>query len=172
MINIMVDVEADGPVPGLFSMTEIGAIVVEPQLNRTFYGKFSPISPNSNPEALAVTGFTREEIETWPDPKKTMMGFDTWLNRISNGGQERIIFWSDNNGFDWAYVNYYFHAFLGKNPFGHSSNNLRNLYNGLQKSMSASYRDLRKTRHTHNPVDDARGNAEALLRIQEMMKAK
>lgn len=166
----MVDVEADGPVPGLFSMTEIGAIVVEPSLSRTFYGKLAPISPVSNPEALAVTGYTRADIEAFPDPKKTMMAFDIWLNQISNNGQNRLIFWSDNNGFDWAFVNYYFINFEGRNLFGHSSNNLRNVYNGLKKSMSASFRDLRKTRHTHHPLDDARGNAEAMLAIQEMMR--
>jgi hypothetical protein len=27
---------------------------------------------------------------------------------------------------------------------------------------------LRKTKHTHHPVDDAKGNAEALLAMQKM----
>ena len=31
-----------------------------------------------------------------------------------------------------------------------------------------NFKHLRKTRHTHNPVDDARGNAEALLVMKEM----
>jgi hypothetical protein len=30
-----------------------------------------------------------------------------------------------------------------------------------------NFKHLRKTKHTHNPVDDARGNAEALLRIKD-----
>lgn len=29
--------------------------------------------------------------------------------------------------------------------------------------MTKNFKYLRKTRHTHHPVDDARGNAEALL---------
>ena len=33
--------------------------------------------------------------------------------------------------------------------------------------MFGNFKHLRKTRHTHHPVDDARGNAEALLRIME-----
>jgi len=33
--------------------------------------------------------------------------------------------------------------------------------------MFANFKHLRKTRHSHNPVDDARGNAEALLGIKE-----
>jgi hypothetical protein len=78
----------------------------------------------------------------------------------------RPIFISDNNGFDWGFVNYYFHRFLGKNPFGHSSQNLGSLYKGVVKDTFANFKHLRVTRHTHHPVDDARGNAEALLRIQ------
>ncbi len=32
--------------------------------------------------------------------------------------------------------------------------------------MFVNFKRLRKTKHTHNPVDDARGNAEALLEIK------
>ena len=44
MTYIMVDVEADGPIPGDYSMVCFGAIVVEPSLDRTFYGRMKPIS--------------------------------------------------------------------------------------------------------------------------------
>jgi hypothetical protein len=77
------------------------------------------------------------------------------------------MFISDNNGFDWQFVNWYFHHFLDKNPFGHSSTNLGSLYKGVAKDMFVNFKHLRKTKHTHHPVDDARGNAEALLRIKE-----
>ena len=39
MVYIMVDVESDGPIPGDYSMVCFGAIVVEPALDRTFYGR-------------------------------------------------------------------------------------------------------------------------------------
>jgi len=61
MTYIMVDVEADGPIPGDHSMVFFGAIVVEPALDRTFYGRLKPISDKWIPEALQVSGFTREE---------------------------------------------------------------------------------------------------------------
>ena len=41
------------------------------------------------------------------------------------------------------------------------------LYKGVVKDTFANFKHLRKTRHTHNPLDDARGNAEALLQIQQ-----
>jgi hypothetical protein len=33
--------------------------------------------------------------------------------------------------------------------------------------MSLNFKHLRKTAHTHNPVDDAVGNAEALVILQK-----
>lgn len=40
------------------------------------------------------------------------------------------------------------------------------LYKGLEKDMSKNFKHLRKTKHTHHPVDDAKGNAEALLTLK------
>jgi len=169
MAYVMVDVEADGPIPGDYSMICLGAIVVEPKLNRTFYGRLKPISTKHVPEALHVSGFTREETLTFDDPAKVMTEFRSWM---AQQGQGRPFFISDNNGFDWQFVNWYFHHFLGESPFGHSSTNLGSLYKGLAKDMFANFKHLRRTAHTHNPVDDARGNAEALLRMKEDLGLK
>ena len=57
---------------------------------------------------------------------------------------------------------------IGDNPFGHSSTNLGSLYKGLVKDTFKSFKGLRQTPHTHHPVDDAMGNAEALLQMKEM----
>jgi hypothetical protein len=51
---------------------------------------------------------------------------------------------------------------------GHSSTNLGSLYKGLAKDTFVNFKHLRKTRHSHHPVDDAKGNAEALLAMKEM----
>jgi hypothetical protein len=79
------------------------------------------------------------------------------------------LFVSDNNGFDWQFINWYFHHFTGANPFGFSSTNLGSFYNGLVGAMTKNFKHLRKTRHTHHPVDDAKGNAEALLAMRDEM---
>jgi hypothetical protein len=49
------------------------------------------------------------------------------------------------------------------------STNLGSLYKALVKDTFKTFKDLRKTRHTHHPVDDARGNAEALLHMKDKM---
>ena len=69
--------------------------------------------------------------------------------------------------FDWMFICWYFHHFTGANPFGFSSQNLGSLYKGIEKDTSKNFKHLRKTKHTHNPVDDAKGNAEALLTMKK-----
>lgn len=162
---IMVDVEADGPIPGDYSMVALGAVVVEQNLSRTFYGRFKPISKEWVPAALAVSGFTREECLNFQNPCEEMVRFNNWISNLG-GGDKRFI--ADNNGFDWQFVNYYFHHFLKGNPFGFSSTNLGSLYKGLVKDVRQNFKHLRKTKHTHNPVDDAMGNAEAMLAMGKM----
>lgn len=162
MSYIMVDVEADGPIPGDYSMVCFGAILVEPSLSRVFYGKLRPISARWVPEALAVSGFSRAETLLFDEPKEVMASFDRWIGENSTG-QPRFI--SDNTGFDWQFINWYFYHFLGNNPFGHSSTNLGSFYKGVVRDVFQNFKHLRITKHTHDPVDDATGNAEAFLEI-------
>ena len=163
MSQIMVDVESDGPIPGDYSMICFGAVIVEPSLGRSFYGQLKPISESFVPDALAVSGFSRAETESFDDPATVMKQFAQWINQHSNG---RPFFISDNNGFDWQFINWYFHHFTGANPFGHSSANLGSMYKGMVKDTFKNFKHLRKTAHTHHPVDDAKGNAEALLQMK------
>lgn len=169
MSFIMVDVEADGPIPGDYSMIAIGAVVVEPELTRTFKGLLRPISDRWDPEALAVSGYSREQTLEFEDPKAVMEGFRDWVNGL---GLKRKIFIADNNGFDWQFVNWYFHHFIGSNPFGFSSQNLNSLYKGLTGDTFASFKHLRRTKHDHDPVNDAKGNAEAMLHMIKEMGLK
>ena len=162
----MVDVESDGPIPGDYSMISFGAVIVESGLERTFYGQLRPISDEWIPEALSVSGHTREETLAFDGPESVMRKFDAWL--LEQCGNGRKFFISDNNGFDWQFINWYFHHFTGGNPFGFSSANLGSLYKGMERTMFKNFKHLRKTKHTHHPVDDAKGNAEAFLQMVEM----
>lgn len=165
MSYIVVDVEADGEIPNKYSMVCFGAVVVEPTLSKTFYGKTKPTSDIWVPEALAVSGFSREDHLTFDDPKEVMEQFYLWIKANSVG---HPIFISDNPAFDWQWINYYFHTYLGKNPFGFSARRIGDLYCGLVKDTRAPWKHLRKTVHDHNPVNDAKGNAEALIKMKEM----
>lgn len=161
---VMVDIEADGPCPGLFSMLKIGAVIVEPKLDRTFYAELCPLEDAEYVnKALRICNVTRKQSFDFPFPFEGMLNFENWLNDNKKHIDDEWLFISDNNGFDWQFINYYFHEFTEGNPFGHSSTNLGNLYKGIKKNLHTNFKHLRKTKHDHNPVNDAIGNAEAFM---------
>jgi hypothetical protein len=166
---ISVDVEADGPAPGLFSIVSFGAVVIDGEHTKTFYGKVKPISPNWNPSALAISGHTRAEHETFDDPTDVMTNFALWLREHCDG---RPRFFCDNPGFDFGFINYYFHRFYGSNPFGWSAFDTARFYKGLRQDLRVTAKKLKTTKHTHHPVDDAKGNAEAVVAMSKLYNIK
>ena len=167
MSYVVVDVESDGPVPADYSLVCFGAVIFDDLLDKTFYGMTHPISERFVPAALAVSGFSREQHLGFRDPKVVMEEFAEWLREHVKG---RPIFISDNLAFDWQFINFYFHHFLGRNPFGFSGRRIGDLYAGMLRdaSKASEWKKYRIAAHTHNPVDDAKGNAEALKKFKEL----
>lgn len=144
MALIFVDCGADGPCPGIGRLTEFGA--VEFRSKNFFHG-------------VLYKG------TTWiADPKPVFEDFQKWLKQNS---QSRPIFVSDNPAFDWQWINYGFHKYIGKNPFGHSARRISDFYAGLvgDFNKTQNWKSLRVTPHDHNSVNDAMGNVEAMERL-------
>ena len=175
------DVEADGPVPGIYSMLSFGLINIKDH-SKNFYSQMRPMTENYIPEAMAVgvigrrltdeelhdnktVKSIREQVMSYPEPNKVMKSFRQFLG--DNGMiTKRPILFSDNPGFDWAYLNYYMHYHNGENPLGWSCHRIGDLYCGLKRNMfTNNWKRMKKTKHTHNALDDAKGNAEALHAI-------
>lgn len=155
--------------PGLYSMTSFGVVAIRAGLSDTFYAELQPL-PDAGciDEALAVGGLSMDYLREQGAPvADAMTDLAGWLADTSTG---RPVLVSDNNGFDAAFIAYYF-AFVGlRNPFGHSSRRIGDLYAGLKgdSSKASDWKDLRTGEHTHNALDDALGNAGALVAIAEM----
>jgi hypothetical protein len=145
-------------------MVCFGVVKLTPELDKTFYGQTKPISDIYEPEALAVSGFSREEHLGFDDPKEVMERFAIWIKENSVG---RPILISDNNGYDASWINYYFRVYYGSNPFGWSSRRIGDLYCGAEHDLFYSWKKHRISPHNHNPISDAMGNAEALLHLFE-----
>ena len=165
MSLIVVDVESDGPIPPEYSMICFGAVIVDDDLNKTFYAQTKPISKKYQEDTLKISGFSRQQHETFDDPYNEMVKFNYWIKTNSTG---RPVFISDNPCYDWQWINYYFHYFIGENPFGYSGRRIGDLYCGLVKDTRAKWKHLRQTIHDHNPVNDAKGNAEVILQMKNM----
>ena len=68
MSYIVIDVESDDQSPATGSMVCFGAVLVS-DMTKTFYGKTRPITDKWNPDALKISGFSREEHEKFDDPE-------------------------------------------------------------------------------------------------------
>lgn len=169
MSYFVVDVESDGPIPNKYSMVCFAAIKVETSLNKIFYGKTKPISDLWIPDSLKISGISREQHLTFPDPKETMLNFKNWIEKTTVG---RPIFITDNLAYDWQFINYYFHYFINENPFSYSGRRIGDLFCGLKKDAHVKWKHLRKTLHDHNPINDAKANAEVILYMQEKLGLK
>lgn len=167
MTLISVDVESDGPIQGIHSMVSFGAVVVDDNLDQTFYGEVKPISDQYVPDALVISGFSREEHEQFGEPVDVMWEFKDWLDGLKGKPQ----FIADNPGYDFAWINYYFLRFVGTNPFGWSSRRIGDLFCGFNNNFYNRWKKHRKYKfgfkHNHNALDDAKANAAALLFLRD-----
>ena len=178
----LVDVESTGPSPANSVMTEFG--VVDFETRDSFHGHLWDFEPTPGNEALPIAvrenyGYTASCPQAYPNSGfKTgqrfgfeeqiqpswwlMKTLNTWMDLYTLGG--RAVFVSDNPGWDFMWLAYEFDKAHIDNPFGHSSRRIGDFAAGLAGKwvQQTKWKSLRKTRHTHNPVDDAQGNAEAL----------
>lgn len=168
IVDVVVDVEADGQCPGLYSMVSFGAAW---NGGGYYSGVIRPLSnARWDPAALAISGVTREEQLAGRASNAAMYEFSDVLRKTFSD-DVRLVFWSDNLAFDWQFINYYFYMTLQTNPFGHSGRRIGDLYAGIKGDIRAAskWKSLRDTKHTHHPLEDAYGNLEALNKIKEMI---
>lgn len=132
-ILISVDVETAGPIPAEFSMLAIGACVVDAPDNR-FECLLKPINDQADSAALEVSGLSLETLaRTGLDPQEAMARFERWIDEAA-GPDEKPVMVGFNAPFDWSFVNYYFHRFLGRNPFGFTALDIKAYYMGVAGS--------------------------------------
>jgi hypothetical protein len=156
---IFVDCEATGPCPGKGQLTEFGA--VHYPTRQHYHGKIVDWVPSEeNPAIPKVTGVFDPQIAS-----QVMGEFAQWIREAV--GNQQPVFVSDNPAFDWQWINYFFHHYHTGNPFGHSARRIGDFYAGLVGNFSGAqkWKRLRRTRHDHNPVNDAMGNLEAFERL-------
>jgi DNA polymerase III epsilon subunit-like protein len=173
-IYFSVDIEASGPIPGEYSMLSLGACRVDfPE--KTFYSELQPISDRFVPAALEVSKLKLKELaDTGQRPEEAMRLFRKWVSEEAR--TDKAVFVGFNAGFDWAFVNWYFHIFLGENPFGVSALDIKAYYMGLtgcswEETKSSKLPELLNPRraegHRHNALADAVHQAEIFRRMLE-----
>jgi ribonuclease T len=140
IIYYSVDVEASGPVPGLYNLVSIGVVPVERSgatwapSDERFYAELRPIGGAFDPEAMAVHGIRREQLETAGVPAdRVMRDLREFVEIRRRRSSARAVFVGHNAGFDWAYISYYFTLVKVPNPFGYKSLDIKSLAMGRLK---------------------------------------
>jgi hypothetical protein len=176
-IYISVDVEADGPIPGPYSLSSLGAAVVgigqlstftsiDPtEEENQFYVELKPISEDFVPEAIAVGGFDHAQLKiTGQDPAEAMTAFAKWVNGQGQKYNATPVFLGYPVAYDFMFTNWYLIRFSTvSSPFGHGrTKDIKEAYaekanttiiNSTKRQMP---RHLFSTLpHTHNALDDA-----------------
>ena len=174
-IFVSVDVETSGPIPGEYSLLSIGACsAFDP--DKGFACEVKPITDKFDPKALEVTGLSINDLKNRGlEPKKAMESFSDWLSSLA-GPDDTIVFVGFNAPFDWSFINYYSHRFVGENPFGFTALDIKALYMG---ATGCSWRDTRSSNiaahlkptlsGTHNALQDARYQAEIFRLIWQQV---
>jgi hypothetical protein len=176
------DIEADGPIPGRYSMLSFGLAVasrfdgskfepLDPSA-ATFYRELKPISDDVDAQALAVAGLDRDElVRDGADPAEAMRAAATWISE--QAGDARAVLVGYPVVFDWLFLHWYFVRFLGESPFGFSNAlDMKTIYQ--QKARvpldRAGRTDLPPElgsihEHTHNALEDAVEQGEIFNRL-------
>ena len=180
-IFISIDIETNGPAPGLFSMLSLGAIALDPDGGEKDAPRwYSPLKPlpdaKQHPDTM---DWWRTQPEAWAEvqldpwhPGDALNDFAYWVEALP--GKPVAAAWPAV--FDGGFLNYYLWRFAGRNPLGHTCMDIRSYANGL--AGVGQYRDISREQmramtgdidnsdlRDHVALDDAIGQGRLLIKL-------
>ncbi len=103
-------------------------------------------------------------------PEIAMREFGDWILKAAKG--RKPVFVGFNGTYDWQFINWYFHSFVGDNPFGFGGIDIKSYFMGVtgkkwSESTSSQLPDKFQPDipQTHNALDDARAQASIFLKL-------
>jgi hypothetical protein len=174
-LYVSIDAEYSGPIAPKYSLLSIGAcLVYRPEVK--FYIELKPIEPfHITDGAAKVLGpeFLDRCKTIGEEPKFAMSEFAGWLEKKVPGRPIGVFF---NAPSDWLHIGWYFHNFLGYNPLGINSLDIKGYYMG---KFGKEWRQTTKkqiheagfkpsAQHTHNALQDAIEQAELFRLIRKV----
>jgi len=165
-IYVSVDIEADGPVPGLYSMLSLAAVA--------YRAEGDPIAEfSANLETLPEAGVHPETARWWEqfpeawaacregtrEPQVVMPEFAEWVEALP--GTAIFVGWPATWDFMWVY--WYLIRYTGRRPFSEHGIDMRSYAMGMRRKdfrrAGKHYLPRRwfpEQAHTHVALDDAR----------------
>jgi hypothetical protein len=174
-IYVSTDIEADGPIPGLYSMLSIGsaAYKVDGRLLGTFSANLATLpGATEHPEHRK---FWSDHPDAWEvarkdprDPSIVMPEYVEWIKALPG----IPVFVGFPAAYDFSFVAWYLHKFTGECPFFHSALDMKTLAMSL---LGLPFRESVKrnmpkrwfgvAQHTCCALDDAIEQGAAFCRM-------
>ena len=134
-----IDIEANGPVPGLYDMVSLGATVVFSddqgtlKLGDDFYMELKPSAPRFDARAAAIHGLDQNKLQQDGLSKVAAANqLANWVESQTRTGTEPV-FVGHNAPFDWSHVAHLYAEVEQSNPFGYKALDTKALAAGVLK---------------------------------------
>lgn len=186
---VSVDVEADGPCPGINSMLQFGAVFYDTEGN-IIYEYCANIAPIEgavqDPDTMKWwaeqeekhpgiwESMTRNQVPA----KLAMERFQSYVRKFSNELDASPLIVAFPSGFDFTYTYWYLCKFLGESCVGFSAIDMKTMamclinrtyHDSAKKRFPASWFDP-KLKHTHNALDDAKGQGYIFWQMKKALE--
>jgi DNA polymerase III epsilon subunit-like protein len=132
-----IDIEANGPVPGLYDMVSLGATVVFTDTNGTlslgedFYMELKPVAPRFDARAAAIHDLDQIDLaQNGLSRADAATRLADWVGAQTRPDTEPV-FVGHNAPFDWSHVAYLYAELERPNPFGYKALDTKALSAGV-----------------------------------------
>ena len=122
-----VDIECNGPVPGLFAMVSLAAVVVAPDaegrlhVGECLYLELKPDAPRHDARAASIHGLDQDRLAREGLDRATFCAqLADWVRDHTVAGTEPV-FVGHNAPFDWSFVAWNYAEVGRSNPFGYKA---------------------------------------------------
>jgi len=167
-VFVSFDVEANGPVPGVFSMLSLGAVAFDHQGNEidSFQINIHEL-PDARRDPDTMKWWSEQGEAVWAAIRENEVAPDVAMHQFASwvkGLPGKPLAMAYPAGWDWMYLYWYLIRFNGRSPFGFQCLDMKTL---AAKVLDRPFRSVGKRimpkrwfkpglKHTHIPVDDAR----------------
>ena len=182
---VSIDIEADGPAPGLNSMLSLGAAAFtsDGALAQTFSANLEPL-PGAYEDERTMRWWASQPA-AWEacrartqEPEQALGSFHAWVEvQAKTLGLPVMVAFPA--AYDAMWVQWYLHRFVGDDPFRRRAIDVKTL---AMVAMGAGYRATAKSslpkhwrppaKHTHVAVEDAIEQGELFINIVRELNAQ
>jgi hypothetical protein len=183
---LSIDVETDGPVPGLYSMISLGlaGFTIQKDLVWEMEINLFPIEGASRDPNTMIWWEHPDQKEAWAhlmknrqQPKEAMIQLANDIEKLKL--QYRVVTIAWPSCFDWMFIHWYMHKFVGNNPLGRRAKCADTYAWAISRTthpnvsiapLLEDWEDNRFT-HSHKALDDAKDQgAKFINMLNEMTK--